>query len=87
MPATGKLITKVSEATAKDVDLAVTAAQKAYETVWGLKVPGQQRAALLKKLADLIEENSDELAALEALNTGERGYSHCQNGVDLFSTS
>jgi aldehyde dehydrogenase (NAD+) len=67
------LITKVSAATAKDVDLAVAAAQKAYETAWGLKVPGQQRGALLNKLADLIEENTDELAALEALNTGEKG--------------
>lgn len=37
-PTTGKLITKISEGTRKDVDLAVAAAHKAYQTVWGMKV-------------------------------------------------
>ncbi|KAG8825670.1 aldehyde dehydrogenase (NAD(P)(+)) ald5, partial [Serendipita sp. 399] len=36
-PSTGKLITAISEGTRADVDLAVAAAQKAYETSWGLK--------------------------------------------------
>jgi aldehyde dehydrogenase (NAD+) len=42
-PTTGKVITKVSEGTEKDVDLAVQAAQKAYDSAWGLNVSGVER--------------------------------------------
>lgn len=70
-PTTGKVITTIAEGTAKDVDIAVKAAQKAFETSWGLKVPGFKRAALLNKLADLMQEHFDELAALEALDNGK----------------
>jgi hypothetical protein len=61
----------LSAASEKDVDIAVLAAQKAYDTVWGLKVPGTERGKLLLKLADLVEKHGDELAALEALNNGK----------------
>lgn len=47
------------------------AAQKAYDTVWGLNTPGSERGRLLCKLADLMEENAEELAALESLNNGK----------------
>lgn len=67
---TGQIITKVSEGTPADVDLAVSAAEKAMDTVWGLNTPGAQRGALLMKLADLIDQHKEELAALEALDTG-----------------
>ncbi|KAE9403861.1 aldehyde dehydrogenase [Gymnopus androsaceus JB14] len=70
-PATGKLLTKVSAATSKDVDIAVEAARKAYKTSWGLKVPGVQRGEMLMKLANLLEANIDEFAALECLNVGK----------------
>lgn len=70
-PTTGKVIAKVSEGTRKDVDLAVAAAQKAYNTVWGLKTPGQERGKLLIKLAELIEANADEIAAIETLDNGK----------------
>lgn len=69
--ATGKVIMSVTAASAADVDLAVEAAEKAYRTSWGLKIPGAQRGRLLAKFADLVEENGDELAALESLNVGE----------------
>lgn len=65
------MLTSVAEGTAKDIDRAVAAAKKAFETSWGLKVPGARRGELLNKLADLIEQHSDELAALEALNNGK----------------
>jgi aldehyde dehydrogenase (NAD+) len=65
------LITKVSEATEEDVDIAVEAAQKAFDTTWGLKAPGSVRADLLWKLAQLMERDSLELAALEALDNGK----------------
>ncbi|KAF8659250.1 hypothetical protein AX14_007631, partial [Amanita brunnescens Koide BX004] len=35
-PTTGQVITKISEGTSADVDLAVSAAENAMETVWGL---------------------------------------------------
>ncbi|KAG8798912.1 aldehyde dehydrogenase (NAD(P)(+)) ald5, partial [Serendipita sp. 398] len=70
-PSTGKVITAISEGTRQDVDLAVAAAQKAYETSWGLKVPGFERGKLLMKLAELIEKNAEELAAIETLDNGK----------------
>ncbi|KAF9461882.1 aldehyde dehydrogenase [Collybia nuda] len=70
-PATGKIITKVAVASSKDVDLAVEAAHKAYKTTWGLHCPGNVRGRLLNKLADLMEQHYDELAALEALDAGK----------------
>lgn len=50
--------------------MAVEAAQKAFDTVWGLNMPGHERGKLLYKLADLMEANIDELAAIESLNNG-----------------
>lgn len=70
-PANGQLLTSISEGTAKDVDLAVEAAQKAFDTVWGLHTPASERGRLLNKLADLIEANTDEFAALESVNNGK----------------
>lgn len=70
LSATGKVVTSVSEATAKDVDTAVDAAQKAFDTVWGLNASGAQRSVLLGKLSGLMEAHADELAALEALDNG-----------------
>ncbi|KAJ3761628.1 aldehyde dehydrogenase [Lentinula raphanica] len=70
-PATGKVIAKVAEATPKDVDIAVEAAQKAFDTTWGLNMGGSERSRLLAKLARLMEEHQEELAALEALDNGK----------------
>ncbi|KAI0319931.1 aldehyde dehydrogenase [Amylostereum chailletii] len=70
-PANGKVITKISEATAADVDRAVKAARQAANTTWGLHTPGAERGLLLNKLADLMEQHHDELAALEALDNGK----------------
>ncbi|KAK7049893.1 hypothetical protein VNI00_005323 [Paramarasmius palmivorus] len=70
-PTNGKVVTKIAEGTAKDVDNAVAAAQKAFDTVWGLNAPGAQRAKLLTKLWQAMEANQQELAALEALDNGK----------------
>ncbi|KAF8897999.1 aldehyde dehydrogenase [Gymnopilus junonius] len=70
-PADGKLITKISEGVEKDVDIAVEAAQKAFETVWGLNVGGLERSNLLWKLATAMESHKEELAAIEALDNGK----------------
>lgn len=70
-PATGKEIAQVAEASAKDIDIAVKEARKAFQTVWGLNVPGFKRGQMLMRLAELIEENIDEIAAIESLDNGK----------------
>ncbi|KIP05757.1 hypothetical protein PHLGIDRAFT_91685 [Phlebiopsis gigantea 11061_1 CR5-6] len=70
-PATGKVITQVSAGTKKDVDEAVVAAQRAFDTVWGLNCPGYERGKLLYRLAELLEKHQDEFAAVEALDNGK----------------
>jgi len=70
-PSTGEKIGEVSEASPKDVDRAVEAAQKAFDTVWGLNTTGTERGKLMMKMAVLIEENLDEIAAVESLDNGK----------------
>ncbi len=70
-PATGEVITDVQEADKADVDKAVEAARKAFESGPWSKTSATQRGELLHKLADLIEENKKELAALETLDNGK----------------
>ncbi|KAG6848133.1 hypothetical protein H0H93_003089 [Arthromyces matolae] len=70
-PTTEKLVTKVSEASKQDVDTAVAAARKAFDTAWGLNVSGEERARLLNNLGNLMEKHKGELAALEALDNGK----------------
>lgn len=69
-PATEEVICSVAEATEKDVDLAVAAARKAFETTWRTTTP-QQRGIYLTRLADLVEKNIDLLAAVESLDNGK----------------
>ncbi|KZZ91502.1 aldehyde dehydrogenase [Moelleriella libera RCEF 2490] len=69
-PTTEEVITSVCEATEKDVDLAVAAARKAFETTWKQTTP-QQRSVLMTKLADLVEKNHELLAAVESLDNGK----------------
>ncbi|CAG8484236.1 1746_t:CDS:2 [Cetraspora pellucida] len=69
-PSTGKAIATVSEASSKDVDLTVEAATNAFYNVWRF-VDGKERGRLLNKLADLIERDTEELAALETLDNGQ----------------
>ena len=56
---------------AKDIDIAVAAAREAFNTTWGKNVSGFERSKLLNKLADLMERDAEELAALESLNNGK----------------
>ncbi|EGR48076.1 hypothetical protein MKX07_003531 [Trichoderma sp. CBMAI-0711] len=69
-PATEEVITSVCEGTEKDVDLAVAAARKAFNTTWRTTSPGD-RARLILKLADLAEKNAELLAAVESLDNGK----------------
>jgi len=70
-PATGEVIAHVAEGEKPDVDRAVIAARKAFEKGPWRKMNARERGALIYKLADLIEQNKDELAALETLDNGK----------------
>jgi aldehyde dehydrogenase (NAD+) len=76
-PATGKAITRVAIGSAQDVDIAVKAARHAFRSTWGLNAPGHRRGELLNKLADLVERDAEEIAALETLNMGVYLTAHC----------
>jgi len=69
-PATGKVIAEVPKGTAEDVDQAVAAARKAYDEVWFDSTP-RDRSERLLKLAQAIEDHSEELAGTESDNVGK----------------
>lgn len=62
-PYTGKVICAMEAASAADIDVAVAAAEKAKRG-WRDTLPAQ-RAALLNKMADLIERDADIIAAID----------------------
>jgi 1-pyrroline dehydrogenase len=68
-PATGETIGEVPEGTQADVDRAVEAALKAWAE-WREVTPAE-RAELLLKLADVIDEHTEELAQIESQNVGK----------------
>uniref|UniRef100_A0A6Q2XWX5 10-formyltetrahydrofolate dehydrogenase n=1 Tax=Esox lucius TaxID=8010 RepID=A0A6Q2XWX5_ESOLU len=69
-PADGSVICKVAYSSVGDVDRAVAAAKEAFEVgPWGRMNP-RDRGSLLYKLADLMEENQEELATIESMDSG-----------------
>ncbi len=70
-PATEEVLAQVAEGDAADVNLAVAAARNALEQgPWG-KIDARERGRLMYRLADLIEAELEELAALESLDNGK----------------
>ena len=70
-PATGKTLAQVAEGDAEDINRAVVAARKAFESGPWPKMTPSQRGRLLWRVAELIEEHADELAMLETLDNGK----------------
>ncbi|MCE7974626.1 MAG: aldehyde dehydrogenase [Leptolyngbya sp. PLA1] len=68
-PATGEVYAHAPRSDAADVELAVAAAQRAFPA-WAA-TPAAERARLMFRLADLIDENLDALAAAESRDTGK----------------
>ncbi|KAI5213150.1 Mitochondrial 10-Formyltetrahydrofolate Dehydrogenase [Manis pentadactyla] len=69
-PTDGSTICKVSYSSLVDVDKAVEAAKNAFENgEWG-RMNARERGRLMYRLADLLEENQEELATIEALDSG-----------------
>lgn len=70
-PATGKKVTTVACCGAEDVDIAVKAARRAFDSgVWSDMSPAD-RKAILFTFADLIEQNGLELAVMESIDSGK----------------
>ncbi|HEY4441624.1 MAG TPA: aldehyde dehydrogenase family protein [Candidatus Elarobacter sp.] len=69
-PATEAELAQVAVGTAEDVDRAVAAARRAYETVWGPMRPAD-RAKYIYRIARAITERSRELAVLESTDGGK----------------
>jgi phenylacetaldehyde dehydrogenase len=70
-PATGEVLAQVAEGTSVDVDKAVTAARKAFESGPWRTLTASERGRLIWKLADLVESHLEEFAQLESLDNGK----------------
>jgi 1-pyrroline dehydrogenase len=88
-PATGETIAEVPASTAADVDAAVEAAKEVLPE-WLDSTPAE-RAELLLKLADVLDENAEELAEVESRNVGKPlGYARdempvCSDNLRFFA--
>jgi acyl-CoA reductase-like NAD-dependent aldehyde dehydrogenase len=71
-PATNEVIAMVANGTSEDIDLAVQSAVAClHSPTWGYKSTSSQRAAILRKLGDILTERTNELAALDSLDMGK----------------
>ncbi|KAI4380037.1 hypothetical protein MLD38_006268 [Melastoma candidum] len=70
-PRTGEVIAMIAEGDKEDVDLAVKAAREAFDHGRWPRMSGYERSRILMKFADLIDENIEELAALDTVDAGK----------------
>src|SRR5690554_3326199 len=68
-PATGKVFTKAADSNEEDINRAVDAAHKAFET-WS-KTSATERSNILYKIADRLEENLEYLATVDSIDNGK----------------
>jgi betaine-aldehyde dehydrogenase len=69
-PATGQVIAVIQGGGPEQVDAAVEAAHRAFETDWRWRTAAK-RGALMLRGADVLEENADELAIIESRENGK----------------
>jgi len=69
-PATGKILAEVQKASQKDIGVAIKAAHKAFEQVWGPMNP-YERSVWLHKVGDAIIKHQETLAQVEADDVGK----------------
>src|SRR4029077_11949914 len=69
-PASEEPLARVAQAGEADIDRAVAAARKAFETSWG-RLPGRERAKYLYRIARAIQGRARDLAVLKSLDTGK----------------
>jgi len=69
-PANEKVLAKVAEADEADIDLAVKAARKAFNTSWS-QLSGKERGKYIYRIARIIQERAREFAVIESLDGGK----------------
>ena len=70
-PATGEVMAKVAEGDREDINRAVKAARKAFDSGKWTKMSGSERGRLIWKLGDLLEQHLEEFAQIESLDNGK----------------
>ena len=70
-PATGEELARIAEGDKEDINLAVKAARRAFESGPWRKMTSSERGRLVWKLADLIEQHTEDFALLESLDNGK----------------
>ena len=70
-PATGEVIAQVAEGDSEDINEAVKAARRAFETGPWPNLTPSERGRMIWRIGDLILENLDELAELESIDNGK----------------
>ena len=70
-PATGEVLAQVAEGDRADIDAAVKAARKAFDSGPWSRITASERGKLVWKLADLLEQHIEEFATLETLDNGK----------------
>ena len=70
-PATGEVLARVAEGDKADIDAAVKAARRAFESGPWAKMSASERGRIMWKIADLLEQHTEEFAELETLDNGK----------------
>ncbi|RZB92733.1 Aldehyde dehydrogenase family 2 member C4 [Glycine soja] len=70
-PRTGEVIARIAEGTKEDIDLAVKASRLAFDHGPWPRMPAVERARIMMKWADLIDQHVEEIAALDAIDAGK----------------
>ncbi|XP_049549393.1 cytosolic 10-formyltetrahydrofolate dehydrogenase [Anopheles darlingi] len=69
-PSTEQVLCEVAAASKNDVNAAIESADEAFRTVWCASVSARERGQLMYRLADLMEQHKEELATIEAIDSG-----------------
>ena len=86
-PVTEEQITEFTDGGAEAVDEAVARARATFEAGVWCGLPGSERAKIMWRIADLIDEHSGELAQIDSLNTGmpvDQAHGNALNGAEFF---
>ena len=70
-PATGEILAKVAEGDREDIDLAVRAARNAFDNGPWRRMTASERGRMIWKLADLLEQHTEEFGYIESLDNGK----------------
>ncbi|XP_020233236.1 aldehyde dehydrogenase family 2 member C4 isoform X1 [Cajanus cajan] len=76
-PRTGEVIARIAEGSKEDIDVAVKASRVAFDHGPWPRMTGVERARIMMKWADLIDENAEEIAKLDAIDAGKL-YHRCK---------